>query len=304
MTPSAVRWLRRRIPAPLKRGLRAWWPAVRPTVDDKIARYLAEGRIPWGLGYAEYRTRYVERLVTDERLLEMFRKGEPLPRGHGERLDERVVEYPWVLSRARDWGPRVLDAGSTLNFAEFLGHPALEGREIIVYNLVHDWMARRTRVSYIAGDLRDMVLRDDVVDVVVCISTLEHIGFDNTLLYTQDRRYREQRPTDYQRALREFRRVLRLGGRLLLTVPFGKPGHHGWFQQFDGEGLEQIVRTFAGAVHEIAYFKYEPTGWRRASPEACAACEYFDVHAKRSPDPDYAAAARAVACLDLTKERR
>jgi hypothetical protein len=216
-------------------------------------------------------------------------------------MDERVVEYPWVLSRSLEWGSNVLDAGSTLNNPLLLAHPAIKNKQLIIYSLAHDWMERRPNISYISGDLREMILRDQIIDVAVCISTLEHIGLDNTILYTQDKRYQENRPLDYTAALAEFRRILKPRGRLLITVPFGKPLQLQWLQQFDQQGIEKIISEFGGKVLALSYFKYDPSGWVRSTAIECGACEYFDIHAKGNCDSDYAAAARAVACLDLER---
>jgi len=56
---------------------------------------------------------------------------------------------------------------------------------------------------------------------------------DNTLAYTRDQRYNEVRTFDYRIVLGEFRRLLMPGGRLLLSVPYGKYQNCGWMQQFD-----------------------------------------------------------------------
>jgi ubiquinone/menaquinone biosynthesis C-methylase UbiE len=173
---------------------------------------------------------------------------------------------------------------------------------VIVYDLAHQWLSGRGNVSYVAGDLRDMMLRDSVVDVIVCISTLEHIGLDNTMLYTDDRRFQETRSDDYTRALREFRRVLRPGGRLYVTVPFGRPTRLRWLQQFDAAGVNALVDAFGGAEEQTAYFRYTSAGWQTATAAECADCEYFDVHSRGSFDPDMAAAARAVACFEFVRD--
>jgi SAM-dependent methyltransferase len=260
--------------------------------------------VPWSPGYSEYKRRHIAQLLLDDDVLRTFRTSAVLPPRHGERLDERVVEYPWLFSRSDDWGARMVDAGSTLNYPDLLAHPRLRDRALVVYNLQQGWRATERRVAYVTGDLRSLAIRDGLVDLVVCISTLEHIGLDATQLYTRDLRFREDRPEDFRLALREFRRILRPGGRLMVTVPFGRAANLGWLQQFDRAGVDEIVRAFEGEVVDASFFKYEPDGWCRATPDACAACEYFDIHAGPGGAPDYAAAARAVACLDLRRPRR
>jgi SAM-dependent methyltransferase len=267
--------------------------------ESLIVQYLAGGRIPWSTGYGEYRMDYVASVLRNQPLLDVFRQGRQLPPGYGHRLDERVVEFPWVLSRSAGWGRWILDAGSTLNHPTLLGLPVLAEKHLVVCNLAHDWIGARARVSYVTGDLRRMMLRDGVVDVVVCISTLEHIGLDNTMLYTADPRFRENRSQDYAVALREFRRILKPGGTLLLTVPYGRAVNLGWMQVFDERGIQDVMAAFGGEVATVAHFQFGPAGWFRSTAQACGNAEYFDVHASKAFDPDFAAAARAVACLEL-----
>jgi hypothetical protein len=85
-------------------------------------------------------------------------------------------------------------------------------------------------------------------------------------------------------------------------VPFGKWENHGWTQQFDRDGVEDVIRTFGGRRQEWRCYRYLPDGWVKATPGECADCEYFNIHATPEFGPDYAAAARAVACLRLVRE--
>lgn len=296
----------------VQRLIRRLRPTSRPTPappqpelsaeEQAIRAYLEHGRKPWSHGYIPYKDRFLTAAVRNEELMQVFRTGQPLPRDYGFRLDERVVEFPWTLAELSDCGPRLLDAGSTLNHPYILEHPVLTERTVVICTLAPEGVLSRPNVSYLYGDLRDTILRDGCVDAVACVSTLEHVGMDNTLLYTKDRRFQECDLTAYRAVLREFRRVLRPGGVLLLTVPFGKLENHGWTQQFDRVGVEDIVKTFGGRLVEWRCYRYLPGGWRLATVEECADCEYFNIHATPQYGPDFAAAARAVACLRLVRQ--
>jgi hypothetical protein len=144
----------------------------------------------------EYRDSYIEEIFSGERMA-LFPSGHKLPEGFGSRLDERVVEYPWALSRLGAGDRLLLDAGSTLNHQYILDLDILACRSIVIYTLSPERVISRANVSYIYGDLRSTILRSEYFDEIVCISTLEHIGMNNTLLYSKDARYNEQKNDDY-----------------------------------------------------------------------------------------------------------
>jgi SAM-dependent methyltransferase len=294
------RLAQRVLPASLRRRLGATIAPVPNEVQARLAAYEDAGRIPWSVGYADYKHGVLKRALRDADLLARFAGEGPLPTGWGVRLDERLVEYPWLFARAARFGARVLDAGSTLNEPLFLEQPALAEKDVLVYDLDHKYMARRPRVSYVWGDLRDTMLRDGAFDTVVCLSTLEHVGLDNTRLYTSDPRFRESALDGWKPVLAEFQRLLKAGGRAFVSVPFGVPENLGWMQVFDAEGLARLQAAWAGPA-EIAFFRYDAQGWQRADAAACADRRYFDVHSGTGAGPDGAAAARAVACLELTR---
>lgn len=269
---------------------------------SSVERYLAGERIPWSDGYGEYRWQVTEEALADAALMRAFAEGGALPAGFGVNLDERVIEYPWVLARLPSGPGRLLDAGSTFNYPNILARPAVAEKQLVIVTLAPSmFMERKPSVSYLFDDLRDLILRDSVFDTAVCISTLEHIGLDNTLLYAKDARLAEHDMIGYQPALSEMRRVLKPGGRLLLTVPFGKAEDHGWLQQFDEAGVRRIIEQFGGPVVTEAYYRYTSDGWQLSTTAACANDRYYNVHAASEPAADGAAAARAVCCLELIR---
>lgn len=169
------------------------------------------------------------------------------------------------------------------------------------HNLSPENVVKRANVSYIYGDLRDMILKDESFDEIVCISTLEHIGMNNTLLYSKDPRFNECRTDDYQKVVQEFRRLLKPNGRLFITVPYGRYQNLGWLQQFDCEMISKVLDIFKGSSSNAVYYKYFSDGWQMVDAYVCADCRYFDIHNQLLYESDYVAAARAVACIEMVK---
>ena len=267
----------------------------------RIGKYLVSGRRPWTEGYAEYKEKLLSEILRDRELLNRFAQQGELPSNYGFRLDERVVEYPWVLARLGVADRFLLDAGSSLNVQYILDLPELKRRSVVIYNLSPENVVRRDNVSYIYGDLRHTILKDECFDEIVCISALEHVGMDNTFLYTKDSRFNEFRQDDYQDVVKEFKRLLKPGGKLYITVPYGRYENLGWLQQFDSHRVETVLDVFEGSASDVTYCKYFADGWQVADADACAESSYFDIHHRSGYEPDYVAAARAVACIEMVK---
>lgn len=199
---------------------------------------------------------------------------------------ERVVEYPWILSRYTG-ERRVLDAGTANAFPPYLrglrglGIPELHGVDLI--------QARIKGIAMTQADIRQMPFDEGFFDQIFCVSTLEHIGQDNTSQGIERR-------LDVQgsvQALREMRRVLRDGGHVLVTVPFGKPREYGWFKQYDLASWQKTVELAGLSPVEVAFYGYSSQGW---SPFADGeALEFSDYRAMG------AQAATAVLCSVLRR---
>src|SRR5438874_13340516 len=97
----------------MARGAASAVGMVSPRPMSPIEQYLAGGRVPWSEGYSKYKNAFIASVFADPVLMARFAASAELPTGYAPRLDERVVEYPWVLSRLRDRPGRILDAGST-----------------------------------------------------------------------------------------------------------------------------------------------------------------------------------------------
>jgi len=270
-------------------------------IDSKIKKYVTSGQKPWSSGYIEYRERLISKVLNDRKILDIFLSNRALPAKYGIRMDERVVEYPWLFSRLKNRHAFLLDAGSAMNYPNILDLSVLNEREIIIFNLNVENRVRVNNVSYKYGDLRDTGFESNFFDEIVCISTLEHIGMDNTFIYSKDKAFKENKTDDYKLVIREFRRLLAPGGKLFLTVPYGKYENLGWQQQFDEEIVRVALKEFGGKNFEVTYFKYTDDGWHVSKAQECSECLYFDIHNRKDFDSDYAAAARAVACIEIVK---
>lgn len=277
---------------------------------NKLNFYLTNGRRPWSEGYALFRDKFIKESINNPSLLESFREGLPLPERYGEFLDERVVEYPWFLSRTNPEYYRLLDAGSILNFNFILQHPALNQKDITIVNLEPEaacyWL---NRISYQFGDIRNLPFKDDWFDETVSISTIEHIGMDNTMIYSSNKNFKEKNKLDFLKAISELRRVTKPGGKVYITVPYGKYIDGSWFQQFDMQMIDLMIDTFAPQKRLETYYCYESGGWNISDKNHCQNFESFNIHetkyfnpnSTKDYDPDYAASSRAIAALELWK---
>jgi SAM-dependent methyltransferase len=203
----------------------------------------------------------------------------------GPETTERVVEIPWVLSRYRG-ERRVLDIGyanaSGVYLAALLalGIPELHGLDLSTSPL--------TALQGVQADLRRMPYRDGVFDLILCISTIEHIGLDNTRYGVPGVR----RERGDVAALVELARVLSPEGRLLITVPFGRYEERDWFVQYDLTAWRALVSTAPLRPVEQEVFRLTDQGWIRAlDPRSTEQLTYGDG----------APAARAVLCATLVR---
>ncbi len=262
-----------------------------------LLSYKLFGRKPWSRGYFEYKWKLIKQALNDDAITSAFNNARLLPDNYGYGVDERIVEYPWVIANLPGRSVSMLDAGSALNFETILAHPKLKNKKITIVNLNPEancfW---RRGVSYLFEDIRKLPFADNSFDVIVCISTLEHVGMDNTEVYTSDSRYKENKVEDYLVAATELKRVLKPGGNLFITVPFGKYQNLGFFQQFNSDMLDKVIKVFQGQAG-VHFYKHVSSGWQLSSQEDCNTAEYIG---KKGKDNSIAGAI-AIACINLIK---
>ena len=259
--------------------------------------FLASGKKPWTPGYNTYKTQTITSNI-DNKIFDVNH----LVEGYGYRIDERIIEYPWLFSKLPLGCGRLLDAGSALNFPYLLEREPLLSKELYISTLSPEkCYFGEKKISYIFEDLRSSCFKSDFFDYIVSISTIEHIGLDNTFLYTNDLTKKENEPHTYLKAILEFARMLTTGGRLFLTMPYGLHKNHGWFQVFNSEMVDNVIDTFRPTTFEEYYFSYEPSGWVISSREESKNATCFDINVQKEYDDDFAAFSRGLVCLELVK---
>lgn len=173
-------------------------------------------------------------------------------------MTERVVEIPWVLSRYR--GEQiVLDIGTSHAYTTYIRHlRALGATHLRALDLV----VVDRGIPCDQGDMRALPYEAASVELVFCVSTLEHVGMDNHV-------YGVRKPGEGGdlMACSEVARILRPGGRMLVTVPFGLRQDHGWFHQYDGPEWAELIAASGLTETERRTYVYNG-GWQLGDPVA------------------------------------
>lgn len=266
-----------------------------------ILIYRLLGCRAWSLGYLEARTDAVVKCLGNRKTLGLFLGNKNLPDGYGNKFDERVVEYPWLVSRINSGDKYILDAGSILNFRFIIENNRLVGKKTVIANLnPENNCFYNEGVSYVYSDYADIrktCFKNDLFDLIICSSVLEHVGMDNTHMYSKEKKFKEFKSNDYLLVIDELKRLLKKGGRLLLTFPYGEYEYKGWFQQFDSKMVDKIIKRFDGKL-DIFYFKYTSRGWTASDKKSCDGCKYEG----KINSNLHSVAASAVVCMELQKK--
>lgn len=205
------------------------------------------------------------------------------PFGQGDT--ERCIEIPWAVSCYRD-EKRVLDIGYANAEDRYvskllsLNIPQLFGIDMVPKNY--------PGVVSVVGDIRSTSFPEEFFDLVFCISTIEHIGRDNSVYHIPSEG--EDDEGDFK-ALQEIYRIVKSRGRVVVTVPYGKSYDYGWFIQYDNARLQRIIGSSKFSIVRDDYFIYR-SGWYNCDKSELMSILYQD---------NTAPAAAGLACILLEK---
>ena len=118
-------------------------------------------------------------------------------------------------------------------------------------------------IHYVQGDITQYAFEPHSFDVVIGLSTFEHIGlfaYGNTA----------KDPDGDLHAVQAVHRILKPGGRFLLTVPFGQHGAAEWYRVYDHAALLGLLRGGKFRPEVESYWtkketmQWVPTPWKEA----------------------------------------
>ncbi len=269
-----------------------------------LRTYFENGQIPWSIGYQIHKEKSIIESINSNGILQKFNSNGILER-FGFRLDERIVEYPWIFNNIKKGKLKLLDAGSTFNFKFILEHPLIQEKELTIFTYAPESPNfNEKKISYVYGDLRELPFKDGYFDIVISQSTIEHIDMNNSI-YGYDIEYNKKaeiKSYQFIFAIKEMIRVLKPHGKLLITFPYGKYENHEFFQQFDSEMLGKILDEFyLEGGYTINYFKYLPDGWYSCNESECKDMMSYNPHTNRGKGDDGAAHCRSICCVNFQK---
>ena len=234
----------------------AWRLVLRREPDPEAAGRVARGEVS--------RARLVREMVESPEFARVELLDDGLARARYERgqsgrprellapawSDERAIEIPWTLSRYAG-EQRVLDIGTANAESAYIeGLRELDAPELVTVDLAEP--------ADVVADVRALPFENGRFDVAFCVSTLEHVGLDNSVYGVDATRDEDGQET----ALRELHRVLARDGRLLVTVPTGRRDDQGWQLQRAPKEWIALFERSGFLVFEDELYVHTNDGWR------------------------------------------
>lgn len=173
---------------------------------------------------------------------------------------ERIVEIPFVhRNLPYPFRGRLLDVG--YRESEIIYEVASLGFDTWGID-IRPSVAEYPGVHYVQGDVIKYPFEPKSFDVVIGLSTVEHIGL---IAYGNS----AKDPDGDLHALQAIHRILKPTGRLLLTIPFGKRGATNWYRVYDQKALLALLKG-SGFAAEIQNcwtqegIRWAPAPWQKA----------------------------------------
>ena len=167
-------------------------------------------------------------------------------------VNERIIENAFAIRSLPEEIKRILDVGcceSDLSIQLATMGFDVYGIDSKNYELTH------RNFHFIRDDISHTSFQDGYFDAVLAISAVEHIGlghYGDSIYSGGD-----------LKSMREIHRILRNGGTLIMSTPFGAKARVTWQRVYDNDSLANLLKEFN--VQKADYWLKEGEEWRIAS---------------------------------------
>jgi SAM-dependent methyltransferase len=149
---------------------------------------------------------------------------------------ERVVENTWLyrfLDQLSEQA-RILDVGCVESLISF--ELATMGYKVTGIDMRdYDYPLAHPNFSFFVGDICKMPFANEFFDMIMAISTIEHVGLPSYGLSAF--------PEGDKKSLVEIHRCLKPNGLLYITLPFGVK-RITWLRIYDSQSLIDLLKNF------------------------------------------------------------
>lgn len=212
------------------------------------------------------------------------------PYGSGDT--ERAIEIPWTLACISESDQRVLDVGYAFAEDRYL-------KELVNLNIPElygvDYVLTEDGYPKIIKKQADLKISSgfpaEFFDLILAVSVIEHIGHNNDI-YFKEAEFQKDFDGDIN-ALRNLTFSLKKGGKVAITVPYGRKVDYGWFVHYDRDFLQRLINSSGCELLKKDLFIYKNGGWFYSTEE-----ELEDIEYKSNEAP----AAAGLACILIRKQ--
>ncbi|MCL2925882.1 MAG: class I SAM-dependent methyltransferase [Trichodesmium sp. MAG_R04] len=189
-------------------------------------------------------------------------KPNPLFHRPWDYIHSRCIEYPFAASKIGD-ANCILDVGTVKSDSAWISW--LEELPIEVHATDYDPpLEPFKKITFHQADVRSIPIADETFDRIVAVSVIEHIGLQSPQV-NSNQLPKIDEDGDIE-AVRELARLLKIGGELIMTLPFGVKDELILGKQARNYTIKSI-RKFDVFLEpaEISYYEYQ----RRDASKKC-----------------------------------
>lgn len=174
-----------------------------------------------------------------------------------DKLHSRCVEYPFAAAQA-EGATCLLDVGTAK--ADPVWIQWLNALDAEVHATDFDPPDNPLgALQFHQADIRDLPLEDETFDCILAVSVIEHIGLDSCQVDSSDQ---PETSTDGDlQAVHELARILRPGGRLVMTFPYGPKDElilGSVARNYTEQGIARFGRILTPT--RLDYYEYQHAG--------------------------------------------